>query len=111
MTCCVIALALAMQIIEGWRRLKRLCGIETRARPVASRGVGTLVATALERLRLPYLRYAVFMLLAVEGAAAGTWLYGHRDHVEHELAAAVFATTGFGFGLCDADPATVPRHW
>lgn len=111
MTCCVVALALAMQIIEGWRRLKRLFGVESQARPVASHGLGTVIATGLERLRHPAVRYVVFAVLAFEADAAGTWLYGHRVHLGQEVAASVFASTGIALGLCDGDPATTPTRF
>ena len=111
MTCCVVALALAMQIIEGWRRLKRLFGIEARERPVASRGLGTLLAIGLERLRHPAVRYAIFAALALEAGVAGTWLYGHRVRLGQEIQASVFASTGIALGLCDGDPGSTPLRF
>lgn len=105
MTCCVVALALAMQIIEAWRRVKSWCGIKPRD-TVASHGLGTVMANLVTRLRHPYLRYAVFTALLLEGASAGAWVYGHRAHVGNEISAAVFETTGFALALCDGDRST-----
>lgn len=110
MTCCVVALALAMQIIEAWRRVKGWLGIKPRE-TVASYGLGTVVAGLIERLRHPSVRYAVFAALLLEGAAAGAWVYGHRAHVSNEIAALVFKSTGFALALCDGDPATAIRTW
>lgn len=108
MTCCVIALALAMQIIEGWRRVKGWLGIKPRE-TVASHGLGTTLANLLDRLRHPYVRYAVFAALMLEGASVGAWVYGHRAHVSNEISAMVFESTGFALALCDGDPATAVR--
>lgn len=110
MTCCVVALALAMQIIEAWRRMKSWLGIKPRDR-VASHGLGTVMANFVGRLRHPYVRYAVFTALMLEGASAGAWVYGHRAHVGNEISAVVFRSTGLAIGLCDADPATPVRTW
>mgnify|MGYP006910980368 FL=1 len=110
MTCCVVALALAMQIIEAWRRVKSWFGIQPRE-TVASHGFGTVMANFVTRVRHPYVRYAVFTALMLEGASAGAWVYGHRAHVGNEISAAVFESTGFALALCDGDPATAVRHW
>ncbi len=110
MTCCVIALALAMQIIAAWRRVKGWLGIKPRE-TVASHGLGTVIATLLERLRHPSVRYAVFTLLVLESASAGAWVYGHRAHVGNEISALVFHSTGFALALCDGDPETAVRTW
>ncbi len=110
MTCCVIALALAMQIIEAWRRVKNFFGIKPRE-TVASHGLGTVVAGFIERLRHPSVRYAVFAALLLEGVSAGAWAYGHRAHVANEISALVFKSTGYALALCDGDPATPVRRW
>ncbi len=110
MTCCVIALALAMQIIEAWRRVKTWLGIKPREE-VAKHGLGTVLAGFIDRLRHPYVRYAVFAALMLEGASAGAWVYGHRAHVGNEISALVFKSTGFAVALCDGDPATAIRNW
>ena len=110
MTCCVIALALAMQIIGAWRRMKSWLGIKPRA-TVASHGLGTVIANLLDRLRHPYVRYAVFAVLVLESAAAGAWVYGHRAHVGNEISALVFHSTGLARALCDGDPATTLSSW
>ena len=108
MTCCV--LALAMQIIESWRRVKGWLGIAPRA-TTASYGLGTVVAGLLERMHHPSVRYTVFALLALEAALAGSWVYMHRIHIGNEIAAVVFETTGFGRALCDGDITTASRGW
>jgi len=108
MTCCVVALALAMQIIAAWRRMKGWLGIKPRE-TVAQHGLGTVLAGCIDRLRHPYVRYAIFAALVLEGAVAGAWVYGHRAHVGNEISAAVFASTGYALALCDGDPATLPR--
>ena len=110
MTCCVVALALAMQIIEAWRRVKGWLGIKPRTR-VVNHGLGTDIAGLLDRLRHPYVRYAVFAVMVLESAAAGAWVYGHRAHVGNEISALVFHSTGFALALCDGDPATVASAW
>jgi hypothetical protein len=110
MNCCVVALALAMQVIEAWRRVKGWLGIKPRAR-VVNHGLGTDIAALLDRLRHPYVRYAVFAVLVLESAAAGAWVYGHRTHVGNEISALVFHSTGFAVALCDGDPATVASAW
>lgn len=110
MTCCVVALALAMQIIEAWRRVKGWLGIKPREQ-VASHGLGTVMANFVQRLRHPYVRYAVFAALLLEGASAGAWVYGHRAHVSNEISAVVFRSTGFALALCDGDPATAVKGW
>jgi hypothetical protein len=110
MTCCVVALALAMQIIEAWRRVKGWLGIKPRTR-VVNHGLGTDIAGLLDRLRHPYVRYAVFAVMVLESAAAGAWVYGHRAHVGNEISALVFQSTGFALALCDGDPATVASAW
>ncbi len=110
MTCCVIALALAMQIIESWRRVKAWLGIAPRA-STASYGLGTVVAGLLERLRYPSVRYTVFALLALEAALAGAWVYTHRIHLGNEVAVVVFNATGFGRALCDGDVTTASSGW
>lgn len=109
MTCCVIALALAMQVIETWRRVKGWLGIDANA-PARSapRAPGVAMAGLLDRLRHPAVRYVVFAMLVVEGAAAGGWLYGHRAHVGNALAASVFEVTGVAVGLCDGDLSSAP---
>ena len=108
MTCCVIALALAMQIIEAWRRVKGWLGIKPRT-SVAQHGLGTVLAGLIDRLRHPSVRYAVFAALLLEGASAGAWVYGHRAHVGNEISAWVFESTGYALALCDGDPATLPK--
>ena len=110
MTCCVIALALAMQIIAAWRRVKGWLGIKPRT-TVPSHGLGTVIANLLERLRHPYVRYAIFAVLVLESASVGAWVYGHRAHVGNEISALVFHSTGFARALCDGDPATTLRNW
>ena len=110
MTCCVIALALAMQLIESWRRVKAWLGIVPRE-DVAVHGLGTDIAVLLERLRHPVVRYTVIALLAFEAAFAGSWVYTHRIHLGNEVAAVVFETTGFGRALCDGDVTTASSAW
>ena len=110
MTCCVIALALAMQVIESWRRLKSWFGIVPRE-STAEYGLGTVVAGLLERLRSPALKYVVLTLLALEGAWAGGWLYAHRAHLGNEIAALIYAGTGYGSALCNGDTATASGTW
>lgn len=105
MTCCVIALALAMQLIETWRRVKAWFGIAPTTN-TADHGLGTIVATLLERLTLPAVRNTVLTLLVIEAVVAGGWVYAHRAHVGNELAVLLFETTGFGRALCDLDVAS-----
>lgn len=106
MSCCVIALALAMQIITAWRRFKSWCGIAPRAAPVGDRGLGTIVAITLDRLRRPAVKFAVLTAIAIEGAWLGGWVYDHRIHVGNEMSAVVFATTGYVRDGCDGVLAT-----
>ncbi len=110
MSCCVIALALAMQIIESWRRLKAWFGIVPDTGS-SSHGLGTVVAGLIERLQHPAVRYAVLTLIMVEACFGATWVYGHRVHLGNELAAVVFETTGFGTALCDGDVTTASSGW
>lgn len=105
MTCCVIALALAMQLIETWRRVKGWLGIAPTT-STADHGLGTVVASSLERLRLPAVRNTVLTLLVIEAVMAGSWVYTHRAHLGTELALVLFETTGFGRALCDVDSAS-----
>lgn len=102
MTCCVIALAFAMQLIESWRRVKDWLGIVPREHAhAAGGGLGTAVAGWMEKLRHPAVRYSVAGLIAFEAVAGAAWVYGHRVHLGNEMAALVYATTGYGSGLCD----------
>lgn len=110
MTCCVIALAFAMQIIETWRRMKAALGIAPRP-ATSSHGLGTVVAGLLERLRHPSIRYAAFALIALEMVFAASWMYAHRVHLGNEAAAMVYQTTGFGRAICDGDVTTASSGW
>lgn len=101
MSCCVLALAFAMQIIATWRRFKAWCGWRAGPSPVRDRGLGTVVATALERLRHPTVKLAVLVLVALEGGWLGGWVYAHRLHLGNEAAALVFTTTGYLRDGCD----------
>ena len=100
MTCCVIALALAFQLIEAWRRLKAWVGLapSTRIKP---RAPGVFIANLLDHLRHRGVRYTVLAIMLLEAGAVGAWTYDHRVHLGNELAALVFETTGYGRELCD----------
>jgi hypothetical protein len=100
MTCCVIALALAMQIIESWRRFKAWAGIVDRAE-LRGEPLGVRAANLAQRLKHPLVKYAVATLIVVESAAAGAWAYGHRNHVESAVGSAIYSATGFALALCD----------
>lgn len=100
MTCCVIALALAYQLIAAWRGLKRLLGIAERA-PRAPRAPGVAIANLLGYLRHPALRVALVVVLALEAGFAGAYVFEHRTHIGNEVAARVFGLTGYATALCD----------
>ena len=101
MSCCVLALAFAMQIIATWRRFKAWCGWRAGPSPVRDRGLGTVVATARERLRHPAVKLSVLVLVALEGGWLGGWVYAHRLHLGNEATALVFTTTGYLRDGCD----------
>jgi hypothetical protein len=105
-TCCVIALALAYQIIAAWRGLKRLLGIAERTRR-APRAPGVAIANALAWLRRPAFRLALLAVLALEATFAGAYVFEHRTHIGNELAARVFDLTGFASALCDGEVANL----
>ncbi len=93
MTCCVIALALAWQVIHAWQRLRGWCGLAPRR--------ASLAATRLRAwLTRPALRIALLAVIAFEAGAAGTYVYQHRSHIGHELGTAVFGVTGYARDLC-----------
>ncbi|MGE0484038.1 MAG: hypothetical protein AB7Q81_07850 [Gammaproteobacteria bacterium] len=106
MTCCVIALALAYQLIAAWRGLKRLLGIAERT-PRAPRAPGVAIANALAYLRHPTLRVALVAVLALEAGFAGAYVFEHRTHIGNEVAARVFDLTGFASALCDGTAASL----
>lgn len=104
MSCCIVALAFAMQLLATWRRVKAWLGIQARDEAIGDHGIGTVLANGLEHLRSPRWRFVVLAMLVVEGAWAGDWLYAHRVHLGNELAAFVFETTGYGPDLCAGEP-------
>ena len=99
MTCCVVALALAWQIIAAWRRIKTWLGIAPSER-TAPRSIGVAAANFIDLFRRPALRMALFAVLALEAGVAGAFVYDHRVHIGNEIAAVVFDSTGFAVGLC-----------
>ena len=99
MTCCVVALALAMQLIESWRRVKALVGIRSDDNAVP-RATGAAIGSFVLALQRPRWRRLVLIALIVEGAAAGIWFTSHRVHVGNALEAAVFSTTGVARAMC-----------
>lgn len=100
MTRCVIALALAIQLIESWRRFKGWAGIAERPERTGA-PLGVVAANIVERLRHPVVRHAVAAIIVFEAAAVGAWASGHRNHVENALSAAIFSVTGIASALCD----------
>jgi hypothetical protein len=100
MTCCVIALALAMQLIESWRRFKAWAGIVDRPERQGE-PLGVRAAALAQRLRHPGVKYAVLAAIVIESAAAGAWAYSHRNHVENAVGSAFYSATGFALALCD----------
>ncbi len=107
MTCCVIALALAYQLVAGWRALKRLLGIAPRP-DRAPRATGVLVATLVQRVRRPAWRVALLAVLALEAGAASGYAYNHRHHIGNEVAVVLFGITGFARDLCRGGTAREP---
>lgn len=108
MTCCVIALALVYQLLAAWRWTKRKLGIHESA-PRAPRAPGLLLANLALGLRRPAVRVALITVLSIEGAAAGAYVFEHRNHIGNEVARVVFAATGLGFALCrDGGDALTP---
>lgn len=103
MTCCIIALALVYQVLAAWRWCKGVLGIRDRA-PRAPRATGLIVANLVLGLRRPSVRFALIVVLALEGAAAGALVFDHRTHIGNELGAFVFEATGFGLALCRSGP-------
>lgn len=99
MTCCIVALALAWQLIAAWRRLTGFLGIAPRAR-IAPRSLGVMAANALDALRHPAWRVALLAVVAVEAGVAGAYVYEHRFHIGNEVAAVVFDSTGFALAMC-----------
>ena len=97
-----------MQLIETWWRVKGWLGIAPST-STADHGLGTVIASLLERLRLPSVRNTVLTLLVIEAVLAGSWVYAHRAHLGNELALVLFETTGFGRALCDVDIANASR--
>ncbi len=98
MSCCVIALALVYQLIAVIRRVRAFFGLGLRADELAGHTLLRRRVAAL--LARPWLRVALVGLLVIEGAAAGTLAYEHRFHLQNEIAAVVFATTGLARDLC-----------
>jgi len=99
MTCCIIALALVYQLLAAWRWCKSALGI-CDAAPRAPRAPGLVLANLVLGLRRPSVRLALIAVLALEGAAAGAYVFEHRAHIGNELGAFVFEATGFGLALC-----------
>jgi len=99
MTCCVIALALAYQLIAGWRGLKRWLGIVPRT-DRKPRAAGVVAASIIARIRRPGWRVALLTVLALEAGAASAYAYNHRYHIQNEVAAALFGVSGFARDLC-----------
>ncbi len=99
MTCCVVALALAWQLIALWRRLKSWLGIAERQRK-APRSLGVAAANAIDFFRRPAVRGAVLVALALEAGAAGAYVFNHRVHLVNEARMAVYDVTGTAWDLC-----------
>lgn len=99
MTCCVIALALAWQLIRMTRWLRAQFGIAPRER-TAPGGFGVAAANVALALRRPSLRLALLTVLMLEAGAAGAWVFSHRNHIGNEIAYAVFDATGYAADLC-----------
>jgi len=93
MTCCVIALALAWQLIHAWQRLRGWVGL-------APRRAGRAATRLRAWLARPTVRVALLAVIAFEAGAAGTYVYQHRSHIGNELGTAVFGVTGFALDLC-----------
>ncbi len=99
MSCCVVALMLIYQMIEGVRRMRAFLGVGANAPADAAihRRLGRGVVAAL---RKPWLQFALLAILAIEGAAAGALAYEHRHHLRNEVSAVVFNVSGFALDLC-----------
>ncbi len=93
MTCCVIALALAWQVIHAWQRLRAWFGL-------APRRAGQAATRLRAWLTRPAVRVALLAIIAFEAGAAGTYVYQHRSHIGHEIGAAVFGMTDYARDLC-----------
>ncbi|MEQ8233388.1 MAG: hypothetical protein RKL32_16910 [Gammaproteobacteria bacterium] len=100
-TCCVIALALAWQLIAAWRRIKGWLGLGGKTRS-APRTLGVAAANAVELLRHPALRLGLFAVIAFEVGLAGGYVFDHRVHLGNEVAALVFDATGYARDLCNS---------
>jgi len=97
MSCCVVALALAYQLIAAIRRVRAWFG----GPPVPVNNAVPLQATLTGLLRRPTIRLVLLSVLTIEGAVAGTLVYEHRFHLHNELAALVFAASGYARDLCN----------
>ena len=99
MTCCIIALALAWQLIAGWRWLKQRLGLAGAAR-TAPRTLGVVAANIVDILRHPLWQFALLAFVAIQAGVAGTYIYEHRFHISNEVQAMVFDSTGFALDMC-----------
>lgn len=99
MTCCIVALALAWQLIAFWRRLKAWLGVKPRVRS-APTTIGVAAANAIDFFRRPAVRLALIAVLALEAGAAGAYVFNHRVHIGNEFSSAVFQATGLARDLC-----------
>ncbi len=99
LTCCIIALALAWQLIAGWRWLKQRLGIASPAR-TSPRTFGVMAANVVDVFRHPVWQVTLLAVVALEAGAAGTYIYEHRFHINNEVQALVFNASGFAFDMC-----------
>ena len=98
-TCCIIALALAWQLIAGWRWLKLRLGIVTPQR-TTPRTFGVMAANIVDTFRHPLWLVAVLGVVAFQAGVAGAYVFEHRTHISHEVQAVVFDSTGFALNMC-----------
>ena len=99
MTCCIVALALAWQLIRMTRWLCTRLGFAPRERTAPS-GIGVIAANVALAMRRPSLRVALLTVLMLEASAAGAYVFSHRNHIGNEIAYAVFDATGYAADLC-----------
>lgn len=99
MTCCVFALALIYQVIDGWQRAKVFLGWVPS--PPAPAAISLADRPPLrEHLRKPWLRAVLFAVLTLESATAGHLVYAHRAHLHEVGTSLVFATSAYAAALC-----------
>ncbi|MGR8921260.1 MAG: hypothetical protein ACU85V_16715 [Gammaproteobacteria bacterium] len=99
MTCCIIALALAWQLMVAWRKLRGWLGFRPAVKTAPS-SLALRVVDVLDWFRRPALRTLLLVALALEAGAAGAYVYNHRTHLGNELRVAVFDATGLALDMC-----------